>query len=130
MTKPLLLECLDLFEGMIDRDRKAENLRRLRNVTKARIRLKQAVLEKYGRKCALCGENNEDLLQIDHPNGGGPKDRAQYKGRERFLWAVLIDRAGKYRLLCANCNWLTRRVKRIKPSPNDLLFAKELARAL
>ena len=76
---------------------------------KGRERLKNKrlkVIDKLGSNCNKCGMSDIRVLQIDHVNGGG------YKERNMGLWAylnkVLDDTTGIYQLLCANCNWVKR----------------------
>lgn len=60
----------------------------------------------YGGKCACCGESEYTFLVIDHPNGGGRKEREALR-----MWAssFIRDLARRgyptgYRVLCHNCN--------------------------
>lgn len=68
------------------------------------------VLQAYGGnppKCACCGENHVEFLQIDHTNGGGNKHRKQVgtSGGGRFyLWLIKNNFPDGFRVLCANCN--------------------------
>jgi len=83
-------------------------------------RLKMEVINAYGGKCCLCGENHWEFLTIDHINGGGNKHRKQVGSGAVFY--TLLKQLGwpkdEYRLLCANCNcskkpngWSQRGVK-------------------
>jgi hypothetical protein len=69
--------------------------------------LRASVVAALGGVCKHCGFNDDSVLQIDHVNGNGRKDRARFANREQFLKAVLADPSG-YQLLCANCNWIKR----------------------
>jgi hypothetical protein len=79
--------------------------------------LRQAILEAYGRKCACCGETEEEFLQLDHIENDGAAERKRLRGSNGHYdpTAVyrLLKRTGfpkdRYRLLCANCNWARRR---------------------
>ena len=74
--------------------------------------LKRIVFEHYGKKCQWpdgCDVSDPDMLQIDHVDGHGGKERR--RGIIcRTLYAFLIknDFPKGYRLLCANHNWKHR----------------------
>lgn len=62
------------------------------------------MIDVYGEKCAVCGENTPEFLTIDHVNGGGTKHRRQISGDfKKWLKSQGWPKNG-YRLLCANCN--------------------------
>ena len=75
-------------------------------------RLRDEAIVKLGGKCAKCGITDIRVLQIDHINGGGERERT--KGRR--YQGILLDIRDKseeyikqhYHLLCANCNWIKR----------------------
>ncbi len=72
------------------------------------LRLK--VVEKLGGKCAHCGITDKRVLQLDHINGGGGKERK--KGIEAYAIyrrAFLIGDK-EFQILCANCNIIKARV--------------------
>lgn len=56
-----------------------------------------------GGRCACCGESEYAFLAIDHPNGGGHKER-----RAGVVCHGLLKRVREsphlYRVLCHNCN--------------------------
>ena len=57
-----------------------------------------------GGKCCQCGEDDWNVLDIDHINGDGKHERGQ-KNKGNMLKS--ITRSGhqnKYQLLCANCH--------------------------
>lgn len=65
-----------------------------------------------GPKCKWLNEDgtigcaDSSILQIDHVNGGGGKERKKlpyYK-----LYKKLLENQDGYQLLCANCNWRKR----------------------
>lgn len=75
-------------------------------------RLRQELLDAYGRRCACCGESEPAFLTLDHINGGGKKDRAQIPDGQRGLYRKLKKLGwptDRFRLLCMNCNFATRR---------------------
>lgn len=87
------------YQQPVVRQRKRANGRRYAE------RDRQAVLDLLGRKCALCGCEEERWLTIDHIHGGGVQD---YKNRNVGCVRRDIlknpDAKKKYRTLCFNCN--------------------------
>lgn len=72
-----------------------------------RQKLRQKVLDMYGRKCEHCGEIREKMLTIDHINGDGGKHRKKVgKQSEAICKDVLKEyRPDLYQILCIACNW-------------------------
>ena len=73
---------------------------------KYRAKLKQQVLNHYGRVCACCGEANEKFLTIDHANDDGAEHRRKI-GRQSNALHLFIIREGfpsYFQVLCWNCN--------------------------
>lgn len=69
------------------------------------------VIKFFGGKCVACGNNDIRVLQIDHINGGGVKERKEqtklgYSYKKRF--DLNKENKDQYQLLCANCNWIKR----------------------
>lgn len=65
-----------------------------------------------GNKCNRCGFDDLRALQIDHVYSGG---RHEQRSSLTFYKRVIESykkKEGKYQLLCANCNWIKRFVKR------------------
>lgn len=78
---------------------------------RANDRLRQAVLDRYGRACACCGEDHEEFLAIDHIKGGGNKHRKELgvmAGSAFYRWLIKQGLPDGYRTLCHNCNMATR----------------------
>lgn len=73
-----------------------------------RRRLREAVLDKFGRKCAHCGFGDVRALHVDHVHGNGKQDRKRFGHSTAYYRDVLVNTTGKYQLLCANCNWIKR----------------------
>ena len=68
-------------------------------------RLKQAVMDIYGGKCACCGEAEITFLTIDHVYGGGKQDRASRSAKNIYPEIRRLGhREDKYQVLCFNCN--------------------------
>ena len=84
-----------------DRKRGRERIRRLR----------EEVLDAYGRKCACCGEVEEVFLVLDHIHGGGTQHRKELNNGH---WLSVVKRErfpkDKYQLLCKNCDWAKYRM--------------------
>ena len=75
-------------------------------------RRRQKILLLLGSKCSNCGIEDYRVLQIDHINGGGYRERKQFgtggNATARY-YAHILEVGGKgYQLLCANCNWIKR----------------------
>jgi hypothetical protein len=81
-------------------------------------RQRRAVVAYLGGKCSnlICrwlnfdgstGCADPDMLHVDHPKGGGCKERKEL-GIYAFYNKVLQSKSGEYQLLCANCNFKKR----------------------
>ena len=71
--------------------------------------MKAAVFDILGRECIRCGINDTRVLQIDHINGGGRKERTELKlNYYKFVLGKLLEENTDYQVLCANCNWIKR----------------------
>ncbi len=70
---------------------------------KSRRRL---VYEKYGWKCACCGESEEYFLTIDHIKNDGNKNRKIHGSGESLYSFIIKNNFPKdiFQLLCMNCN--------------------------
>ena len=80
-----------------------------RNRTKEAKRIIYQVLG--GAACKHCGITDERVLQLDHINGGGFKDRKTNRSVVKILREYrdnLDALKDKYQILCANCNWIKR----------------------
>jgi len=66
-----------------------------------------------GDKCINCGEDDIDVLQVDHINDDGKKDRDKYTGLQFFRESLKTPIESKKRLqiLCANCNIRKQRIR-------------------
>lgn len=71
------------------------------------LREKLSVFDAYGgRKCACCGEDHIEFLQLDHVNSNGADDRKQ--GLMGTALYRKLKRQGYppgFQVLCANCNF-------------------------
>jgi len=74
------------------------------------LRLKQQVLEHYSHgkpKCAVCGEDNFDLLVLDHINNDGKTHRLHNHiepGTQTYVWARKNNFPPIFQVLCAYHN--------------------------
>lgn len=75
---------------------------------KIRLALRHEVFNKYGGKCACCGESKHPFLSIDHINGGGKRHREEIGlgsgGVLFYQWLKDNGFPEGYRILCHNCN--------------------------
>lgn len=80
----------------------AENRDKIRD---ARWKRKLAVIERYGGRCACCGESTPEFMTVDHIGGWGKDHRAE-SGLTYNMVAYLYARPilPGFRILCFNCN--------------------------
>jgi|SRR6267142_6461843 len=69
-------------------------------------RVRDAVIDMLGAKCACCGEKTREFLSVDHIHGGGAKHRKASISGGSYYQSILKEGcpANKYRVLCYNCN--------------------------
>jgi hypothetical protein len=76
---------------------------------KYRWKVRLAILAFMGGKCVRCGFADPRALQVDHVRAGGRNDREPTNNGAIVLKRVMDPKnAGKFQLLCANCNWIKR----------------------
>lgn len=71
------------------------------------VRLRDQVLNHYGRACACCGVAYAPVLCIDHVNGGGSEHRRQLRlhgGGSFYGWLKRNGWPTGFQTLCFNCN--------------------------
>jgi len=74
-----------------------------------RFRIKNIVFQFYshGRmSCELCGEDDLDVLTIDHKDGNGADHRRKINakgGDDVYLWLYRNKFPDGFRVLCRNC---------------------------
>ena len=73
---------------------------------KTRIKLRKRLIQKLGGKCSRCGIEDWRVLQINHINGGGHKERISKGSKKTYKEILNGERDGEFSLLCANCNIL------------------------
>lgn len=72
---------------------------------------RQELLAKLGKVCAFCGFSDSRALQVDHINNDGYQERKREsisKTYRRILTMSNEEAKQKYRILCANCNWIKK----------------------
>lgn len=69
-----------------------------------RRRQRARVIEAMGGACATCGEADPIVLELDHVNEDGNKDRRRPGGPMRIYREVLRGERDDLMLLCANCH--------------------------
>ena len=84
----------------------AKNQFRLKKI---RVSLRLKVLVHYGGnppKCACCGENHTEFLEVDHIHGDGRKQRRKLRKvyGNFYNWIIKNDFPEGLQVLCANCN--------------------------
>jgi hypothetical protein len=62
-----------------------------------------AVFNGYGGRCACCGENDPNVLELDHVNNDGSSHR-QEVGSKIYKWAFANGFPDRLQVLCANCH--------------------------
>lgn len=75
-------------------------------------KLKNIVLDHYGRKCACCKDAHIEFLSIDHKNGGGAEHRREHfertgqqlVGAVLYRWIIKNNFPSSLQVLCMNCN--------------------------
>lgn len=81
-----------------------------KTVTRNRERyhtIRVIALEKYGNKCACCGEKTYEFLTIDHINNDGKYERKKFNNYAGRIYGYLAQaeyQPEKYQILCWNCN--------------------------
>jgi hypothetical protein len=76
-------------------------------------KLREAVLDKFDRKCGACGYDADPRpLQVDHVEGGGSAERRAKVAVYQIYQRALADTKGEFRLLCANCNIIHKPIGR------------------
>lgn len=72
----------------------------------ATLRRKLRIFALFGGHCAVCGTDDHRVLQVNHKNGGGTKERRETRARGHTYQHILRgERAvDDLNLLCANCH--------------------------
>jgi len=84
----------------------------VQNVKNWRKRIREEMLEAYGRKCSCCGETESDFLTLDHIGGKNDTNHPWAPTRGGTSIYGKLKKMGwpkdHYRLLCWNCNCASR----------------------
>lgn len=70
-------------------------------------KLRQIVIDHYGKKCVCCKEKEDVFLTIDHTNNDGKIFRKNEK-RLIYLWIIKNNFPKDLQILCWNCNMVKR----------------------
>ena len=62
--------------------------------------IRESLFDILGRSCVLCGNTDIDVLQFDHINNDGYKDR----GKEQYYINNPVEARKTLQVLCANCH--------------------------
>jgi len=77
--------------------------------------VKMRIYTRLGNKCASCGCKDRRILQFDHLKDNGYLQRKQLGPRSMLLY--ILKHPEEFQLLCANCNWIKRRIKEGRKEP-------------
>jgi hypothetical protein len=67
--------------------------------------LRVEVLNRYGGRCACCGESQYEFLSIDHINNDGAEHRREVgRGASICRWLKKNNYPAGFQVLCMNCN--------------------------
>ena len=73
-------------------------------------KMRRKILEFYSAippKCSKCGCDIYEVLELDHINNDGAKERKWRKNSTSFYyWIKKNNFPDKYQVLCKNCSWL------------------------
>lgn len=94
-----------------------ENPNRCREIARnATERIRSSLFEIYGDRCKLCGFSDKRALSLDHINNDGAAERSKLGIRGSYRKAIRDVDHSRYRTLCMNCQWITRKYKRMGDS--------------
>lgn len=116
-TEHFYISCMNCTFSSRYKDKPSETKNKERSAwfKKYRDKLKVDTFKAYGEECVCCGESRLDCLTLDHPDGNGQADRKPHRKLLGQLYRYLRDnnwpRKDYYRVLCMNCNWVTRHKK-------------------
>lgn len=68
------------------------------------LKLRQRVLDFYGKSCENCGCSVEEILELNHINGGGRSEARLIGTKSLYRKALKLEERTNYNLLCRVCN--------------------------
>lgn len=80
-----------------------------RNYVNHKMKIKNKLLDMYGRQCVCCSENIREFLTLEHKHGNGNIHRKTL-GSSLAVWKEASKKyqPDVYEILCMNCNWAKR----------------------
>lgn len=88
---------------------RAVNPEKAREKTRrATKRLKDKIFAMYGKVCMRCGFEDERALTLDHIQHNGAEERKSLGERKVYRKAASFFQPEVYRILCMNCQFVTR----------------------
>ena len=76
-----------------------------------RSKLKKEVFDHYGgMQCALCDNDDERVLTIDHIHGGGNQHRKTIPISGIYCWLRKNGYPDGFRVLCMNCQFIQKTI--------------------
>jgi hypothetical protein len=73
---------------------------------KYKTKLKVKVFAQYGNACNGCGSTVQEILELNHLNGGGCQERKRIGRNGYGIYRNALKEPSKYNLLCRICNAL------------------------
>jgi hypothetical protein len=92
---------------MMRRLRKANPKKYAEQARDAKRRLRQQILDVFGRVCS-CGFEDVRALTLDHKLDNGSSERKRIGERGVYRRALLPRNRNEYQILCMNCQFIKR----------------------
>lgn len=86
----------------LDPQKYAEQSRR------SKAKQRERLFEMYGHACSVCGFDDKRALTLDHKQNNGNEERKQIGDRGVYKKAKENYLPNEYRILCMNCQFITR----------------------
>lgn len=67
-------------------------------------KLRETLVRGYGGRCVCCGEDDPNVIELDHVGGDGNQHRRSASPQSIYRWAIRNDFPPTLQLLCANCH--------------------------
>ena len=92
------------------------------------LQIRNTVIAKYSdNTCKICGENDLEVLTIDHIHDNGANHRKIMKNKNIYEWLKSENYPDGYQVLCFNCNCTKNVYKKAKKGKDYGLINKEKA---